>query len=893
MILKFSVNYQTAFGQTMFISGSIPELGSGEVTKAEPMTYTGDGMWEKELKIVTGQERLIVYRYIIKNNYGETIHEVGEPRQLAANKVSKVIILNDEWQGNTPTAPFISAPFSGIFFRHGNSASTRTHQYSKEIIIRATAPLTEKDAIILISGNCPALGNWNPSKAVRMSPTSGSKWEINLPAEKLPESIEYKFIKRNGKGKIIWESCQNRTLDIPPVKLHETFSIEHSATAFPLSNPRFAGTAVPVFSLRSENDCGAGDFSDIKLLADWAAVTGQRVIQLLPVNDTTSTGTWTDSYPYGGISVMALHPLYLNLNEAGILKDKSKKEAFEKERTALNELEKIDYERVMRCKMDYAKALFKEREEEVFAEPEFYPFMKKNKEWLTPYSAFCVLRDKNGTADFSKWGKYATYDNSEVEKMERSREFKEKMRFYVFLQYLLHKQLSDARNYAHSKGIAIKGDIPIGITPRSVEAWKEPYYFNMDSQAGAPPDAFSANGQNWGFPTYNWEKMASDGYIWWKKRFSKMSEYFDAYRIDHVLGFFRIWEIPAGQIYGLMGHFNPALPYRYEDLLNFGYNFNYERDAKPFIRYYQLKEMFGEKCEYVQKTFLDTNELDIYTLKPEFDTQKKISQWFSETGNKETNIMEGLMALVSEVLFLEDPRYMGCFHPRISAQYTYSYNALTQEQKKAYNALYDEFFYKRNNDFWKSHALAKLPELISATNMLTCAEDLGMIPSCVPEVLSMLRILTLEIQRMPKDPKQTFGNPAWYPYLCVCTTGTHDTSTLRGWWEEDSKISEKYFREMLGFTDEVPHSCEPWIVEAIVTQHLNSPAMLTVLPVQDWFDTVAILRNGTPEDERINIPSNPKHYWRYRIKITLEELLKKDSFNSHIASLIKESGRNN
>ncbi|MDD3201926.1 MAG: 4-alpha-glucanotransferase [Bacteroidales bacterium] len=874
MTIQFSINYFTSFGQTVYICGSIPELGNGDIEKAEPMTYTEDGRWIFSLKIVTKQERLISYKYFVKNSDHSIIYEVGEPRYLAANSSSKSIILDDQWQGNTPTAPFLSAPFSGIFFKNGEPAATRTHKHLKELIIRVTAPLVEADSVVCIAGEGRLLGEWSEAKAIRMTPTFGSKWEVNLNVSDIPSKLEYKFIKKKENGSVVWESGDNHILNIPKIAAHETYSVEHSAAAFPISNPRFAGTAIPVFSIRSKNGYGIGDFSDIKLMVDWAVATKQSILQLLPVNDTTSSKTWTDSYPYGGISIMALHPIYLNVGMLGEMKDTKAAASFEKERKVLNALDQVDYEKVSDFKHRYCRIMFEQNGEDTFAEPAYYTFFKNNKEWLIPYAAFCVLRDKYETADYTKWGKNAKYTKALAEKMWQEKGAGEKMKYYVYVQYQLHIQLLDARNYAHSKGVAIKGDIPIGITPHSVEAWTEPYYFNMDMQAGAPPDAFSTKGQNWGFPTYNWERMEQDGYAWWKRRFAKMAEYFDAYRIDHVLGFFRIWEVPACQVLGLMGKFNPALPYTYEEMLGRGFNFNYDRHATPYIRYYMLKEMFSDRCEYVQNTYLDSNELDVFTLKPEFDTQKKIEKYFE--GKDEDNIKDGLMALVGEVLFIEDDMMHGKFHPRISAQNTYSYAALSDGEKSAYNRLYDEFFYTRHNEFWKERALKKLPELISATNMLTCAEDLGMIPACVPEVLSMLRVLTLEIQRMPKDPKIELGNPALYPYLCVCTTGTHDTSTLRGWWKETHGVD-----------------CPEAVCESIINEHLNSPAMLAVLPLQDWCSIEKSLRIADPDRERINVPSNPKHYWRFRMHINVEDLIKKHSFNGHILNLIKNSGRNN
>ena len=363
-----------------------------------------------------------------------------------------------------------------------------------------------------------------------------------------------------------------------------------------------------------------------------------------------------------------------------------------------------------------------------------------------------------------------------------------------------------------------------------------------------------------------------------------MSEYFDAYRIDHVLGFFRIWEIPQEQTKGLMGHFSPALPMDCGEILSFGFGFDFARHATPYIRYWQLKEMFGEHTEEVMSKYLNSNEYEVFTLKEEFNTQRKIEEYF---GPEQNDIKDGLQALVSEVLFLEDSKRPGLFHPRISAQFTYSYRDLPEDQKAAYNRLYDHFFYKRHNEFWRDSALRKLPEVTAATDMLTCAEDLGMIPDCVPEVIRDLKILSLEIFRMSKDPREPFGDPARYPYMSVCTTGTHDTSTLRQWWEEDRGISSEYWHRMLHEGGDAPYFCEPWLCEKIIRMHTASPAMLTILPLQDWLSVDGDVRAQDPAAERINVPSIPKYYWRYRMHLPIEEL----TANRKLTAKLKELSR--
>jgi 4-alpha-glucanotransferase len=273
----------------------------------------------------------------------------------------------------------------------------------------------------------------------------------------------------------------------------------------------------------------------------------------------------------------------------------------------------------------------------------------------------------------------------------------------------------------------------------------------------------------------------------------------------------------------------------------------------------------------VMDRFLESNQFEVFTLKSQFDTQKKIEIYFN---GAESDIKDALMALVGEVLFIEDPIQNGKFHPKISAQFTYSYKALSEESKRAFNTLYDNFFYKRHNHFWGEEAMKKLPQLISSTNMLTCAEDLGMIPDCVPEVVNNLKMLSLEIQRMPKDPKMQFALPSQYPYLSVATTGTHDTSTIRGWWEESEEIRQSYFNTILHEKGKAPFYCEPWICEKIINQHIHSSSMLVILPLQDWLSTDGSIRNQDTNGERINNPANPKHYWRYRMHLNIEELLR-------------------
>ena len=448
--------------------------------------------------------------------------------------------------------------------------------------------------------------------------------------------------------------------------------------------------------------------------------------------------------------------------------------------------------------------------------------------------------------------------------------------------------------YAHDNNIALKGDIPIGISPYSIEAWTEPHLFNLNGQAGAPPDDFAVLGQNWGFPTYNWDEMAKDSYQWWQNRLKMMAKYFDAYRIDHILGFFRIWEIPKHASHGLQGYFRPGLPFTIDELEEREIWFNSERFTKPYIREHMLHDFFGDHAQLVKKHFLLETEEYCYTIKEEFNTQAKIVEFFNgNSGSLPKGIFDGLLSLLNEVIFIRDPyeKHLA-YHPRITFQYTYSFRELDESLKHKLNEIYVDYFYKRHNQFWKDEAMKTLPAITNATKMLVCGEDLGMVPDCVPEVMDQLNILSLEIQRMPKNPKNEFLHPNDAPYLSVCTTSTHDMSTIRGWWEEDRDKTQRFFHSILGHNGDAPFFAEPWVCREIIMQHLYSPAMLTIFPLQDLLAMDGNIRWDKTEQERINLPSNPENKWCYRMNLTLDDLLKEDAFNEELFQLIKQSKRN-
>lgn len=861
MNLSFQLNYRAAWGETLcVIECSDSGLGWSE---SQPlcMTCHGGDFWEVTVPVgnFTGE---LAYRYALRHKDGSFVYEKGKERRVILTEGDSIAIMRDSWQAPNLDLTFSSAAFMDALFRRVKPSRRKAPKGN--VRFSAYIPQVLPTQGVAIIGNVPELGEWDPDRKVVLSDNAFPVWKADVEI-KGASDIEYKYViyelasgdlvdTEHGENRHVWGIMKDVVI------MQNDRAFRHNRAKW-----RGAGVAVPVFSLRSASDFGIGEFLDLKLLADWAVATGQKMIQTLPINDTTLTHTNYDSYPYNAVSVFALHPIYINIERMGKLTPEMKK-SYKAKQKQLNNLQFADYQNVYNEKSKYFKALFEADGKALFKTKEYKNFFKKNEEWLEPYAAFMSKRDA------------------------------EPKEYYFFLQYHADLQLSEAVAYAHSVGVAMKGDIPIGISPDSVDAYTNPEIFNLNASAGAPPDDFSISGQNWGFPTYNWEEMAKDNYRWWRRRFLKMQDYFDAYRIDHILGFFRIWQMPKTAVWGLCGHFSPAMPYSMQDLWNMGVQTDRDRLVKPYIRAHFLGDVFGYDTEYAKEHFLNTNDGNIFWFKDEFNTQKKVEEYFARLSdaknNKDAmkpeqleNIKQGLMYLHCEVMFVEDQRNPELLHPRIALYQSHSYTDLPDEQKGVMMNIHNDYFYRRHNDFWYNSAMSKLPALIGATNMLVCGEDLGMVPDCVPAVMHELQILSLEIQRMPKNPKVSFAHPADAPYLSVCTTGTHDTNPLRAWWREDRAVTQRFYSEQMGWWGDAPEDMSPEIAEFIVNQHMYSPAMWVILPLQDWLAIDSKVRIDDPEAERINIPSNPRHFWKYRMHLTLEKLLKEDLFNRHVRSL--------
>jgi len=882
MKLKFSIQYHTAWGESLHVSIDF-HSEDGTVRHQNLLMQTDDGeQWTLETSALMSRHHplsYIQYRYQVEDADGQVLRkEWNMVPRIYHFDATKDYVFPDEWRDRPLPMHLYSAAYQttahsslnvqlstfNVQRSTFNVQPLRLPLFRRTILFRVSAPQLKSGQTVAVCGSHPAIGSWNTSRYLPMEYAGDGDWMLTVNAQGWLMPIEYKYVIVDGATHelVAWEEGDNRVIgDGCLVMEGQVLVLYGGHLRVAEETWRAAGVAIPVFSLRSEHSYGVGDFGDLRRMVDWAVATGMKFIQVLPVNDTTTDGRWHDSYPYNIVSMFALHPHYVDLEAAGTLRSKAQMTKFLRRRQELNALPYSDYEAVERVKTEYLQMLFEEQGRAVLDSKEFKAFVADNEDWLKPY------------AEFRLQPSAIIHQTS----------------YIYYVQFLLHTQLKSAADYAREKGVVLKGDLPIGVNRDSVETRNYPEMFNLDSQTGAPPDAFSHQGQNWGFPTYHWgEELMT----LLRRRLSHMSQYFDALRIDHILGFFRIWEIPQDAVYGLLGHFSPALPLTAEEIAWFGLPFRKDLFTKPFVNDRLIERLFGIHAQYVRDNFLVRKAYGLYDLKPEYDTQRKVAEAFAERRDESSLwIRDGLMRLISDVLFVEDPHQPDMYHPRIGVLNEPIYEALSSEEKDAFMRLYNNYFYQRHSFFWGQQALRRLPAMLKDCRMLICAEDLGMLPDCVEPVLDQLRILSLEIQQMPKQQGFEFAHLDANPIRSVCTISTHDMAPLRQWWQEQPERRQRYYVTMLQKEGRAPEQLPAHLAEEIIARHLYCPSMLCILQLQDWLAMDMELRRKNPQDERINVPSDPYNRWQYRMHITIEELLQATKYNNKVKTMIQRSRR--
>ena len=589
--LEFNVRFQTN-GRQKVVS----------VVKASRKEYVcilntcNSNDWSGTLDVDLPQGNSFSYHYEVREDNQVAFSETVCPcRSIEVGKSDENISLYDIWRYDIRQINYESSAFTQCLFPFVPGKAAAENEGCCVFTVNALTPAS-RDLRVMLVGNSKETGDWNPMQGIPMQRVSRYEYKAMLTG--VPANFQYKYVVIDN-DETMWENGSNRTLNAP-----EADDYTKRANDGWIRMPRYsdwygAGIVVPLFSLHSKASAGIGDFADLKRFVGWAANVGLSVVQLLPINDTTVNGTWRDSYPYSIISAFALHPIYISLREAGYSG---------KYPADINESETVDYERTYCYKIKALRGLYRKVKPTLKSNARYAKFKETQAFWLDSYSEFCAKRD----------GFVAE--------------------FYKYIQFVAFTQMKGVRDYARSMHVVLKGDIPIGVNVAGSEIAAHPELFNIDMSTGAPPDSFSAEGQNWGFPTYNWPQMSKDGFAWWKKRMKSMALFFDAYRLDHVLGFFRIWEIPRIYSSAAFGHFSPAIPYSADEISDFGFEFREEYIGNLFLRDIKDRSRFHPAINATNtkqfQSLDNAQKQSYYRLQQDFFQRRNEQLWEREGSEK-------------------------------------------------------------------------------------------------------------------------------------------------------------------------------------------------------------------------------------------------------------------
>lgn len=884
MKLHFNIEYNTNWGEILTINLRYMR-NDNKIRSLKLVMNTDDGThWNSEANInPQGKQKDVKwfeYTYQLCKDEEILRREWNAvPRKYMAEQNADYV-MHDQWR-DFPLPYHLYTSAYSVVKKEKNDEShdiVDVPIFGNTIIFRVSAPQLQEGERLALLGNQPALGDWNVSRYLPLQKCGKYEWALSVSADILRFPIEYKYVVIDELNNVLkaWEEGDNRVFDIPRREKNapgDNLStpvvnvVYNEALRICESQWKIAGVSVPLFSLRSDNSCGVGDFGDLRRFVDWCAQCGLHVIQLLPLNDTLRTGKWNDSDPYGIVSSFALHPHYADITSIGVIKDDKLMTQFRRQIRELNSLPQYDYEKVHLVKTSYLHKLFAQQGAIDLEDSDCKAFAEDNLDWIEEYSHYCAIH------------------NEEMP-----------IKYYVWLQWHLHKQLLNVSNYARSKGIILKGDLPIGIMRDGIDFLNNQEFFNADRNMGTPPDHDNLVGTNWNFPTYNFKALLGDkGLLWWKRRIKWLEQYFDAIRIDHILAFFRMWTINMDAVWGVLGHFTPSLPLSTDEIAYYGMQFRKEFMTLPFINDTIISRYFGVHAQYVKDNFLIRKKYGMYALRSEVSTQKLVEEHFRGASDEASLwIRDSLMRLIANVLFVEDENNPAMYHPRIHAYNEPVFMALSDEEREAFMRLYNNYYYERHEMLWRNNAQSLLSILFGDTKMLLCAEDLGMLPACVGEVLSQQRILSLEIQTLPKYLGEEFTHLSQNPVRSVCSFSTHDMAPLRLWWQENPSKAQRYYTSVMMREGSAPNAITPQLAEEIIARHIYSPSMLCIMQIQDYMAMDTNPRqNALPlSSERINQPADPYNRWQYRMPYSIETLAQNKVLCTKILNMTKHSKRN-
>ena len=649
--------------------------------------------------------------------------------------------------------------------------------------------------------------------------------------------------------------------------------------------PRLTGVAIPLGALKTKRSCGIGEYPDLVAFAAFCRKAGLSLIQLLPVND-----TGTESSPYSALSAFALHPIYLSIESLPEYKAASPQ--LKKEMKALHQTQdgasRFNYRQLRYAKLDLLRKIYTENKLDIAQrwtdkESDLQLWFSQNP-WVVEYVVFMELKQEFMEASWRQWPKkFRSMKQDKIQERWEDKELREAHLFHLWLQWRAFGQFQEAAQTVAAKGILLKGDIPIMMNEDSADAWAHPEFFDDTMRAGSPPDGFNPTGQNWGFPVYRWKNLAKTDYSWWKDRF------YQAYRIDHVLGFFRIWETSSHETTAMMGHTEPMAAITRKELEKAGFDADRIRWlSQPHVPTRAIEEVNNNDYlgthGYLHLLMDRIGEEELWLFKPEIAGDRDILE--------REDIPEPVRCRLAEFWRNRTLLPVGkdSFVPLWTYKDTTAWQSLSEEERDSLDKLVAAK-QRKQEGLWEKQARTLLGELTSATDMIACAEDLGVNPESVPRVLddlSILRLCVVRWYRQWQEEGQPFVDFANYPAKSVATSSVHDSSTLRLWWLSESDAADFYrdFPPKEEEGDIEPGIYTPDTARYLLSRIAGAASNFCIHPIQDFLALRAAYYSGDPEQERVNIPGSVNDFnWTYRLPATVEELSQDKELHSAIKEL--------
>jgi 4-alpha-glucanotransferase len=628
-----------------------------------------------------------------------------------------------------------------------------------------------------------------------------------------------------------------------------------------------------VGSLRGEESIGVGEFLDLIEFSGLCKKMGIGLIQLLPVND-----TGYESSPYSALTAFALHPLYLRI---GAMPEGARySSALEELRKQFDKSVRFSYLQLTRAKIQLLREIYAAHKEAIRdkAKPggPLTAWIEQNP-WVKEYAVYRRLKEAHGEKSWKDWVSYRDASPEDIAGLWNDESLLEEHLFWVWIQEALDAQFSKAVESLKAEGILLEGDLPILMNEDSCDVWSHPEYFHLNLSAGAPPDMYSPKGQNWGFPTYNWQAQAENDYAWWRSRLTAAGKYYQAYRIDHVLGFFRIWASRREDTSSLLGRYIPCNPITDKDLRSLGFDSGRIRwvsqshipteEVWNTLRNSGLDETAQKaEAERVFTRVLDRigNE-ELWLFKDSIRGEKDIERLGLHPG-----ITGYLLWAWTNRLFLEYEK--GKFVPVWYYRNSRAYATLSAQEQINLEAVLKKRQQESERE-WEKLGMKLLKALTESSSMIPCAEDLGAVPECVPKVLAKLNILGLRVVRWFRSwdkPGQPYIPFEEYPELSVCTPSVHDSSTLREWWEHEA--DKQVFCDFIG-EPSLPPIYNPGAAQKMLKKIASTVSRFRVFQIQDLLHLSTKWYAPDPASERINVPGTANEFnWTYRLPAAIKEI---------------------